>query len=364
MAYKFPPEERTTILKDIMVSIGRTGAATPFAMLEPVRLSGATVSQATLHNQDEVRRKDIRIGDTVIVRRAGDVIPEVVAPVPSKRTGAEREFVMPADCPICGSPVERAEGEVVARCTGVFVCPAQSWGRIVHFASRGGLDIEGLGEKTVSWLMDRGLLTDQGDIYSLRPEHFEGQEGWKAKSISNLLTGIEVSKRRPFSRLLTALGIRHVGGRVAEQLATHFGSLDALEQASAEEIASAPDIGGVIAASVRAWLDTPRSQEVLAKLRAAGVNTEALPEEKRSGHLVGVKVVVTGSLERFSRDAAKAAIENAGGRAVDSVSKSTDYVVVGDNPGSKADKARTLGVPILDEDGFIALVEGSLGAEP
>ena len=361
IAYKFPPEERTTKLRDIEVSIGRTGAATPFALLEPVRLSGATVSQATLHNEDEVRRKDVRIGDTVIVRRAGDVIPEVVGPVVSQRDGSEREFTMPANCPVCGSPIVRPEGEAVARCTGGFACPVQSGGKLFHFASRGGLDIEGLGEKTIRWLMDRGLLDDVGDIYSLRREHFEGQEGWKEKSISNLMSAIEASKTRPLSRLLAALGIRHVGGRGAQQLAAQWGSLEAIEAASEEDLAATPDVGPVIARSVRAWLDDDRNRLTIDKLRAAGVNTATLPDEVKTGHLAGKKIVVTGSLEGWSRDAAKQAIEDAGGRSVDSVSKSTDYVVVGQSPGSKAEKAKQLGVPVLDEDGFARLLAG---AEP
>jgi len=233
-------------------------------------------------------------------------------------------------------------------------------GRLVNFASRRGMDIEGLGEKTVVELVERDLLADAGDVYALTPEHFAGQEGWKEKSISNLMAAIEASKRRPLGRLLAALGIRHVGSRVAEALAVHWGSLAALESADEEALAATPEVGEVIAKSVRAWLDAERNRATLAKLRAAGVNTERLPEEVKSGHLTGKKVVVTGTLAKYSREQAEAAIEAAGGRVAGSVSKATSYVVVGESPGSKAEKARTLGVRILDEAGFEALLAGTL----
>ncbi|CAN5669138.1 NAD-dependent DNA ligase LigA [soil metagenome] len=354
IAYKFPPEERTTLLKDIKVHVGRTGAVTPFAELEPVFVGGVTVSTATLHNEDEVARKDVLIGDTVIVRRAGDVIPEVVGPVTSTRTGDERPFTMPAKCPSCGSAIERQEGEAVARCTGLD-CPSQRVERIFHFASRGAMDIEGLGYQTITMLVERGWLRDVGDIYSLRPDRFEGLEGWREKSIGNLFAAIEASKSRPFAALIYGLGIRHVGGTAAYALAPEVGSLDRLVALGAEELEGLEGIGPIIARSIETFFDQPRNLEVIDKLRAAGVNTKA-PQRETGGALEGTRFVLTGSLEGFSRDEATKAIEERGGKVASSVSKKTDYVVVGKDPGSKHDKALQLGVEVLDELGFTKLL--------
>lgn len=350
IAYKFPPEERTTLLNDIQVHIGRTGAATPFARLEPVFVGGVTVSTATLHNEDEVKRKDVRIGDTVIVRRAGDVIPEVVGPVVSKRTGKERRFKMPKRCPSCGSEIVRPEGEAVARCVGLD-CPSQRVERLFHFAARGAMDIEGLGYQTISTLTQRGWLKDVGDIYYLTREQLAELEGFGEKSIDNLMRAIENSKRRPLANLLYGLGILHVGFTAAQKIAQEVGSLERLQKMSADDLVAIEGIGPVIARSIATFFAQERNVAVLDKLRAAGV--EPIPPPKRKGGpLEGKTFVLTGGLDGFSREAATKAIEDRGGKVTSSVSKKTDYVVVGYNPGSKYDKAVQLGVEIVDEAGF------------
>jgi DNA ligase (NAD+) len=355
IAYKFPPEERTTSLLDIQVHIGRTGAATPFARLDPVFVGGVTVSTATLHNEDEVARKDVRIGDTVTVRRAGDVIPEVVGPVVSKRTGKERPFVMPKKCPSCGSDIMREEGEAVARCVGLD-CPSQRVERIFHFASRGAMDIEGLGYQTILALIDKKWLRDIGDIYTLSADQIGELEGFGDKSVDNLMKAIEASKTRPFANLLYGLGIRHVGGTVAEQIAAEAGSLQRLETMSAEDLVAIEGIGEVIAMAVTAFFAQERNREVLKKLEQAGVKPTA-PSTPKGGPLSGRTFVVTGSLESYSRQEAIRAIEERGGKVTSSVSKRTDHVVVGDNPGSKHDRALALGVDTLDEKAFLELLE-------
>ena len=357
IAYKFPPEEATTLLKDIMVSIGRTGKATPFAMLEPVRVSGSTVQLATLHNEDQVRLKDVRPGDTVIVRKAGDVIPEVVGPVLSKRPPKTREWKFPKACPICSAPLVRLEGESDTFCTNVD-CPGQRQQRITHFASRGAMDIEGLGEQTVRVLAEKDLVDDVGDIYSLTYDDLIGLEGFADISARNLLTAIESSKQRPLANLLTGLGIRHVGGRGAEVLASTCGSLDAIETASEEDLAAAEGVGPVIARSVHEFFALDRNRAVVEKLRAAGVNFEGPAGPDLPQTLTGKAVVVTGTLEGFSRDGALDAIKGRGGTSPGSVSKKTAYVVVGREPGAaKLNKANELGVPILDEAQFERLLQ-------
>jgi DNA ligase (NAD+) len=354
IAYKFPPEERTTLLNDIKVHVGRTGAVTPFAQLEPVFVGGVTVTTATLHNADEIKRKDVRKGDTVIVRRAGDVIPEVVGPVTSKRTGKERRFVMPKKCPSCGSAIERPEGEAVARCTGID-CPSQRVERLFHFASRGAMDIEGLGYQTILALVDKGWLKDVGDIYSLTREQLAELEGFAEKSIDNLMSAIEGSRKRSLGNLLFGLGIRHVGGKAAFDIAAEVGSLDHLQDMSEEELVALEGIGPTIAHSIATFFDQPRNLEVIDKLRAAGVTTtEAV--RKKEGPLLGKTFVLTGSLGDFSRDEATRAIEERGGKVTSSVSKKTDYVVAGVDPGSKYDKAVQLGTEILDEEAFKKLL--------
>jgi DNA ligase (NAD+) len=358
IAYKFPPEERTTLLKDIMVSIGRTGAATPFAVLEPVVVAGSTISLATLHNADEVARKDVRPGDTVFVRKAGDVIPEVVGPVLSKRPPEARPWTMPATCPECGTTLVRPDGEVVARCPNTTGCPAQRWATIVHFAGRGAMDIEHLGERTVAALIDAGKLRDVADIYRLTAEDLAGLPGFKDKAIANLLDAIEASKQRPLERLLTGLSIRHVGGHVAVVLARRLRTLEAVMHAGEEELNAIDEIGPTIAASVAAWTADQGNRDLVRRLVEAGVDGGAAdagaPQAPRL--LEGKAIVLTGGLDGFTRDQASRAIEERGGRVTASVSKKTDYVVVGADPGAKADKARELGVPILDEAAFRRLL--------
>ncbi len=356
-AYKFPAEEQTTTLRDIQVNVGRTGAVTPFAVLEPVHIGGVTIHTATLHNEDEIARKDLRIGDRVIVRRAGDVIPEVVAPVPSVRTGKERRFTMPRECPACGEPIVRPKGEAVARCTNID-CPAQSLERVVHFASRDAMDIAHLGYQTATALLERGLIDDIGDLYFLTPEDLAKLPSFKERSIQNLLTSIEASKERPLHRLLFGLGIRHVGATAAEKLAEAFGSIDALSHAEAEEIARVDGIGTTIAEAVCAHMRRSSTREILKKLCRAGVHMRepraAISTSTRA--LEGKRFVLTGALSSMPRKEAEEKISELGGRAEIRVSKKTDYVVVGQAPGSKLEKARELEIPTLDEEGFLRLL--------
>ena len=355
IAYKYPPEEQPTKLKDIAIHIGRTGAATPYAVLEPVHVGGVTVTTATLHNMDEVARKDVRPGDYVVVRRAGDVIPEVVGPVLDRRRKGLKKWKMPDRCPSCGSDIVREEGEAVAYCTGID-CPSQRVERIFHFAARGALDIEGLGYQTIIELTERGLAKDVGDVYALTDEQIGTLEGFKDRKITKLRQSIETSKTRPLARLLTGLGIRHVGGTVAEMLANHFGSLEAIEKASEEDINSVEGIGGVIAHSVHEFFKQPRNAAVLDKLKAAGIRTEDERRAVRETELTGKVVVMTGGLSGMTRDEAREALKEAGAKVTDSVSKKTDLVIVGENPGSKADKAVSLGVPTIDEKELMRLL--------
>jgi DNA ligase (NAD+) len=359
IAYKFPPEERHTKLRDIMVSIGRTGRATPFAVLEPVFVGGSTVAMATLHNQDQVRLKDVRPGDTVIVRKAGDVIPEVVGPVRSLRPEGLAEWVFPTHCPACQELLVRPENESDTRCVNTD-CPAQAWARIAHFASRGAMDIEGLGERTIGSFIELGLLSNVGEIYSLRERTTELRqlEGFGETSIRNVLEAIETSKTRPLGNLLFGLNIRHVGSTMGQVLAKAFGHMDRLASATAAEIAATEGVGNVIAESVAEWFAKPSNAILIETLRAYGLNFEgpAGPTEEQT--LVGMSVVVTGSLEGFSRDGAEEAIVARGGKSPGSVSKKTTAVVVGAEPGAaKLSKATDLGVPILDEAAFVKLLE-------
>ena len=356
IAYKFPPEERTTKLNNIFASVGRTGVVTPFASLETVFVGGVNITTATLHNEDEVARKDVRPGDTVIVRRAGDVIPEVVGPVMSKRPKGLRKWKMPKECPSCGSELVRAEGEAATRCLNIYGCPVQARERIFHFASRGGMDIEGLGYQTIITLMDKGWLNDVSDIYYLKPEQLAELEGWGEKSIDNLMRAIDASRTRPLSNFLTALGIPHVGFAAAQTLALEVGSLDKLATMTAEDYEVVEGIGPVIAEAIAAYFEEPRNRQVLDRLRAGGVNPRP-PAARKEGPLTGKTFVITGTLENYSRDQAAAAIESAGGKVTSSVSKKTDYVVVGENPGaSKHDKAVALGIELLDEKAFTKMV--------
>lgn len=354
VAYKLPAEEQTTVVEDIRVNVGRTGAVTPFAFLKPVRVGGVTVSIATLHNEGEMMRKGVLIGDTVVVRRAGEVIPEVVAPILSLRTGNERRFEMPSACPACGEPIERVAGEAVLRCLNLD-CPAQALERVVHFASRDAMDIEHLGYSTAEALLKRGLIKDVGDIFALTEEGLATLPSFKERSIANLLAAIEAAKRRPIDRLLYGLGVRHVGAGASRILADAFGSLDAIAEADASTLAAVPGVGPVIAASVHAYMQRPEAGAVLAKLRRAGVRLEE-PRRRVEGPLVGKSFVITGTLSALSREAAKDRIEAQGGKVMASVSKGTSYLVVGEGPGTKLARASTLGVATLSEEAFLALL--------
>lgn len=357
IAYKFPPEERTTKLIDIQVSIGRTGRATPFAQLEPVFVGGSTVEFATLHNQDQVAVKDVRPGDTVIVRKAGDVIPEVVGPVLSERPKGLRKWKFPTNCPVCGHVLVRPADEAVHRCLNLS-CPARVAGAIEHFASRGAMDIEGLGEQRVQLFCELGLLSDVADIYTLDPERLKGLDKFADVSVQKLLDAIEGSKTKPLANLLVGLNIRHLGGAGSVALAEHFGHLDRIEAATEEELAGVEGVGSIIATSVHEWFADPINRAVIEKLRSAGVNLQGPEASDLPQTLEGLIVVVTGTLDGFTRDEAEAAIKGRGGKSPGSVSKKTTAVVIGAGPGaSKVTKAEDLGVPILDEAGFLALLE-------
>jgi DNA ligase (NAD+) len=365
IAYKFPPEEQTTRLRAIEVNVGRTGAVTPYAVMEPVFVGGATVTNATLHNEDEIHRKDLRVGDTVVVRRAGDVIPEVVGPVVSLRTGDEQEWRMPSRCPFCGNPIVRSEGEAVARCTGGFSCPSRLREWLFYFAGRGAMDIEGLGYKTVDLLLREGLIGDPADIFTLRPDDLLDREGWGEVSVGNLMAAIDAARDRPLARMLVGLGIPLVGGTVAGLLARRFLDVEALAGASEEELAAVEGIGPEIARSVASWFADPDNRRLLGKLQSAGVRlADPPPEGVDAGLLAGVTLVITGTLEGFSRDEAKAAVADRGGRVTGSVSNKTTALVAGESPGSKLQKAESLGVPVLDEAGFAALLEEGPGVLP
>ena len=357
IAYKYAPEQATTVVRDIIVSVGRTGAMTPVAMMDPVTISGSTVSRATLHNEDEVRRKDVRIGDTVIIHKAGEVIPEVVSVVTAKRTGKEQAFHMPARCPVCGAEAERLPGEAVTRCTGI-ACPAQVKERILHFASRGGMDLEGLGPALVEQLVEGGLVRDPADLYFVTDEQLVGLERMADKSAANVIAAIAGSKRRPLDRLLYALGMRHVGGHVAGVLAANFARLEEIQGASQEQLAQIEGIGPVIAESIAVFFRQRQTKALLVKLRQAGVMPPPrAPAAAGASPLAGKTFVFTGELSGCTREQAQERVRSLGGRAVASVSKRTDYVVAGESPGSKYDQARRLGVTILDEDEFRKLVE-------
>jgi DNA ligase (NAD+) len=357
IAYKFPPEERTTMLREIAVHVGRTGKVTPFAFLEPVFVGGVTVSTATLHNADEVERKDVRNKDAVIVRRAGDVIPEVVGPILSKRPKSSRPWRMPKRCPACGTELVRPEGEVDYRCPNKRGCPMQNEEWLFHFASRGAMDIEHLGYKTGMLLRERGWVEDPADVYFLTREQLESLPGFKERSIDNLLRSIEGSKDRPIWRLLVALNIRHVGAHVAQVLARAFGSIDRLAAASEEDIDAVEEIGPEIARSVYEWFHDEESLALIEKLRRAGVRMEDEPvPELPEGPLTGSSIVLTGGLEALSRDEATTLAEEAGAKVASSVSKKTAFVVAGENPGSKLAKAEQLGVEVIDEREFLRRV--------
>lgn len=357
LAHKFPAEELPTEVLAISVQVGRTGALTPVAQLKPVFVGGVTVVSATLHNEDEVRRKDVRVGDTVIVRRAGDVIPEVVRVLPESRRPGAREFALPKTCPECGSAVVRLPEEAIARCSGGLVCPAQRKQALRHFASRRAMDIEGLGDKLVDQLVDAGLVRTAADIYKLDAAALAGLERMADKSAANVVAAIDKSRATTLSRFVYALGLRHVGETTAGDLAKHFGTLDALLAADEHALLEVRDVGPVLVQSILQFFAESHNQDVIAQLRAAGVHwTEAAPRQALRGKFSGLTFVITGTLPTLSRDAAKALIEEQGGKVSGSVSRKTSYVVAGVDPGSKLDKAGELGIPVADEQQLLAMV--------
>jgi DNA ligase (NAD+) len=358
-AYKFPAIQQTTKINDIIVNVGRTGTLTPLAFLEPVNIGGVLVSRATLHNEDEIRRKDIRIGDTVVVQRAGDVIPQVVQVIIERRTGSEREFVMPERCPVCGAPTHRADGEAARYCTNAS-CPAQLKRHIEHFVSRGAMDIDGLGEKLGNRFVDLGMIRDLSDIYRLDWEAVANLEGLGETSAGNLRNAVEASKDRPLQRLIFGLGIPFVGERSSRLLADRFHSLDNLIAADAETIDSVPGIGAVQAQGVYDFFHTPQNLAVIEKLRTAGVRTVDADagDGPASGALAGRTVVLTGRLTSMTRPEAEEALRRAGANVAGSVSRKTTAVFAGEDAGSKADRARELGVPVLGEDVLRQVLSG------
>lgn len=355
IAFKFPSQEATTMLLDVIATVGRTGVITPGAVLEPVFLGGVTVKQASLHNYDLIAEKDIRIGDRVVVKRSGDVIPYVVGPVEGARTGDERPILPPQRCPVCDSPVARIEGEVAYYCTNP-ACPERIARNIEYFVSRGALDIVGLGERGVRQLLEQGLIADEADLFSLTAEQLEGLEGFADKKIENLLKSIEAAKNRPLPRLIGALGIRGVGSTIAELLVSHLHTLDALANASFEDLQQIDGLGPILAQGIVEWFAQPRNQDLVAKLKAAGVRVEEQPTVAHSDTLDGLSFVLTGTLPTMRREDAESLIKLHGGKVASTVSKKTSYVVAGEAAGSKLTKAQQLGVPILDEHGLQQLI--------
>jgi len=373
IAYKYPPEEVTTRLLDIKVNVGRTGRVTPYAVMEPAKVAGSMVDRATLHNADEVVRKGVLIGDMVVLRKAGDVIPEVVGPVADLRDGSERAFVYPTHCPVCGTKLSREPDEVDWRCPNTRSCAAQLRERLFHLAGRGALDIEVLGWEAVTALLESGLITDEGDLFALTGERlatvpfFVNKAGTLTVNSSKLVANLEAAKTRPLWRILVALSIRHVGPTAARALAGHFGSLDAIASASVEDLAGVDGVGPTIAAAVLDWFTVDWHWAIVTKWREAGVR---LAEERPAGDaggptLAGLSFVITGSLAAFTRDSATEAVRSRGGKVTGAVSKKTDFVVAGENAGSKYDRAVELGLPLLDEAGFQTLLaEGPDAVRP
>jgi DNA ligase (NAD+) len=359
VAWKFPPQQEQTRINDIVVGVGRTGALTPVAVLEPVRVGGVEVSRATLHNEDEIKKKDIRIGDTVIIQRAGDVIPGVVQVIVSKRTGNEKTFTMPDRCPVCGSRVERSEGESVHRCTGL-ACPAQIKENLAHFASRGAMDIDGLGFKLVEQMVDKNIIKDQADLYFLTKEALLKMDRMGDKLAQNLLDAIDRSRKPALANLIYALGIRNVGTHLAAVLAKHFRSIHNLAGQEVEDLTRVHEVGPVVAQSIYTFFRNPKNLAVLERMEEGGVVFPVEPGETAETPLAGKTFVLTGGLDGFTRDEARKIIQNLGARVSSSVSRKTDFVVVGKDPGSKYDEARRLGIKTLSEKEFKDMV-GSRG---
>jgi len=355
IAYKYPPQQMTTKLLDIAIQVGRTGALTPVAVLEPVRIGGVTVSSATLHNEDEVTRRALRIGDYVLVERAGEVIPQVVKPIIERRTGNEREFRMPTVCPVCGSKAVRDEGEAVRRCVNAS-CPAQVKERLIHWCSREAMDCEGIGPSLVNQFVDKGLVKDVGDLYSLGQQDLMGLERIAEKTSSNIIGAIKGSVNADFDRVLYALGIRHVGRTTAQVLAEKMGSMDRIRKATVDELSRTEGVGQIVGRAIREFMDNPQNQQLIGKLRRAGLKME-LERRSKGGPLEGKVFLFTGELESVPRADAQALVKSLGGRVTDTVSKSVDYVVVGREPGSKYAKARLMDKVILSERQFLELIK-------
>lgn len=356
IAYKYPPEQKETLLKDIICQVGRTGAITPMAILEPVKVAGSTISKTTLHNEDFIKEKDLKIGDRVIIQKAGDVIPEVVEAVKSKRTGDEKEFIMPKVCPVCGAPTIREDGEAVTRCTGI-ECSAKALRNIVHFASKEGMEIDGLGYSIIEQLLDRKLINNIADIYSLKLEDVASLKKNGKKFAQNLIDAIEKSKSNDLFKLITGLGIRHIGAKSAKNLARKFRTMDNLMNASIEELSVQNDVGEITAKSIYEFFREEQSIDLINKLKLAGVNMESLEEENTDNRFEGKTFVLTGALSKYSRDEASDIIEKLGGKTSGSVSKKTSYVLAGEDAGSKLTKAQNLGVTVITEEEFEEMIK-------
>lgn len=356
IAYKYPPEQKETLLKDIICQVGRTGAITPMAILEPVKVAGSTISKTTLHNEDFIKEKDLKIGDRVIIQKAGDVIPEVVEAVKSKRTGEEKEFIMPKVCPVCGAPTIREDGEAVTRCTGI-ECSAKALRNIVHFASKEGMEIDGLGYSIIEQLLDRKLINNIADIYSLKLEDVASLKKNGKKFAQNLIDAIEKSKSNDLFKLITGLGIRHIGVKSAKNLARKFRTMNNLMNASIEELSVQNDVGEITAKSIYEFFREEQSIDLINKLKLAGVNMESLEEENTDNRFEGKTFVLTGALSRYSRDEASDIIEKLGGKTSGSVSKKTSYVLAGEDAGSKLTKAQNLGVTVITEEEFEEMIK-------
>ena len=356
VAYKYPPERKETVLKDIICQVGRTGVVTPMAILEPVKVAGSTISKTTLHNEDFIKEKELKIGDTVVIQKAGDVIPEIVEVVKSKRTGKETEFEMPKNCPVCGAPTIREEGEAATRCTGV-ECPAKLYRNLVHFVSREAMDISGLGENIIQQLLDKELIHNIADIYELTFEEISTLKKNGKKFAQNLIDAIEKSKQNDLSKLITALGIRHIGVKAAKTLSRKYKEMDNLMKADYEELSQINDIGPIVANSIATFFSESQTIDLIEKLKNAGVNMKSLEEESEDKRFEGKTFVLTGSLQEFTRGEASTIIERFGGKTSGTVSKKTDFVLAGEEAGSKLTKAQNLGIQIITETEFKEMIE-------
>ena len=356
VAYKYPPEQKETLLKNIVCQVGRTGAVTPMAILEPVVVAGSKISKTTLHNEDFIKEKDLKIGDRVIIQKAGDVIPEVVRAVIEKRTGEERKFEMPTVCPVCGGQVIRVPGQAVNKCIGI-ECPARNLRNIIHFASREAMNIEGLGEKVIEQLIDKGLISNIADIYTLKLEDVASLKKDGKKFAENLINSINKSKQNNLDRLITALGIEQVGAKSAKILAKNFKTMDNLAKASFEKLTFVEEIGNITANSVREFFMQDQTNDLIKKLKSAGVNMKEIEDDEADDRFLGKTFVLTGTLEKYTRDEAGSIIEKFGGKTSGSVSKKTSYVLAGEDAGSKLTKAQSLGIPVITEVQFEEMIK-------